>query len=122
MKFPQDRSPVRRDKRSQPIQTGLPDGGYVFVQDETGTIWVLPDGPHRHPKVIGGGKPAMYAGDLVIEHGRIQDVTNLSGTFQFDDPAGLLLVAIALEQLGFIVESDAVRFFPQDGTLPRVLR
>lgn len=92
------------------------------MQDQTGIIWVLPDGPHRHPRVLGGGKPARYAGDLVIKHGRIGDVTNLSGTFQFDDPDGLLLIADELEQLGFVVKSDAVRFFPQDGSLPRVLR
>jgi hypothetical protein len=122
MKFPRDRRRVRRDPRSVPIQFGIPDGNYVYVQDGSGVIWILPDAPHRHPRVLGGGSPAKYAGDLVIESGRIKDVTNLSGTFQFDDPGGLLVIALTLEELGFTIEIGAVRFFPQDGSLPRVLR
>jgi len=69
-----------------------------------------------------GGEPAGYAGDLVIEHGRIKDVTNLSGTFQFEDPAGLLAVAFELERIGFEIDPGAVRFFPHDGSLPGVLK
>ena len=122
MKFPRDRRPVRRDPRSQPIHVGIPDGNYVYVQAGDGVIWVLADGPHRHPRVLGGGSPATYAGDLVIEHGRIKDVTNLSGTFQFADPTGLVAVALELERLGFAVDHGAVRFFPQDGSLPKVLK
>lgn len=101
MKFPRDRRPVQRDKRSQPMQDRLPDGNYVYVQDTQGVIWALPDGPHRHPRVLGGGSPAQYAGDLVVENGRIHDVTNLSGTFRFDDPDGLLAVADQLERIGY---------------------
>lgn len=122
MRFPRDRRRVGRDPRSTPIHSGIPDGNYVYVQDDKRLIWVLPDGPHRHPRVLGGGSPARYAGDLVIENGRIKDVTNLSGTFQFDDPEGLIEIAQTLEELGFTVEIGAVRFFPQDGSLPRVLR
>jgi hypothetical protein len=92
------------------------------VQDEHGVIWALRDGPHRHPRVLGGGKSAMYAGDLTIKHGRIHAVTNLSGTFQCDDPDGLLAIAVELERIGFEVVSGAVRFFPPDGSRPRVLR
>jgi hypothetical protein len=66
--------------------------------------------------------PAIYAGDMRIKNGRIADVTNLSGTFQFDDPQGLLSVATQLEVLGFIVEDGAVRFFPVDGSTPYVLK
>lgn len=122
MKFPLDRKRVPRDRRSRPIHVGIADGNYVYVQDTDGVIWVLADGPHRHPCVLGGGNPAQYAGDLTITDGRIKDVTNLSGTFQFDDPQGLLAVAHDLEQLGFTIDAGAVRFFPQDGRLPRVLR
>ena len=64
----------------------------------------------------------MYAGDLTVEDGRIKDVTNLSGAFQFDEPAGLIAVAENLEGLGFTVERGAVRFFPMDGSSPVVLR
>ena len=43
-------------------------------------------------------------------------MTNLSGTFQFDDPQGLLALATQLEVLGFVIEHAAVRFFPMDGS------
>jgi len=66
--------------------------------------------------------PAIYAGDMRINRGRIADVTNLSGTFQFDDPQGLLSVATQLEALGFVVEDGAVRFFPIDGSPPCILK
>lgn len=74
-----------------------------------------------HPKVLGGGLPAMYAGDLTIRGGRVVDLTNLSGTFEFDDEAGLLEVAKELRTQGLIVETGAVRFFPPDGSRPIVL-
>jgi hypothetical protein len=64
----------------------------------------------------------MYAGDLTVKDGTIVDATNLSGAFQFDDPAGLLAVADALEAVGLVVEPGAVRFFPMDGGAPVVLR
>ena len=121
LKAPFDPIPYPRDPRSRPAAPPLPDGNFVFVQDSTGVIWVLRDGPHRHPRVLGNAEPAKYAGDLRVQHGRIRDVTNLSGTFQFDDPDGLLEVASELRRLGFLVEVGAVRFFPQDGSRPRVL-
>lgn len=75
-----------------------------------------------HPKVLGNAAQAVYAGDLRIERGRVADVTNLSGSFQFDDPHGLLSVAVEIELLGFVVEEGAVRFFPMDGSPPSVLK
>jgi hypothetical protein len=116
MKAPLDPTSYPRDPRSQPISPGLPDGGYVYVQDLNGVIYVLPDGPHMHPKVLGGAQPAMYAGDLTIRDGKVWDLTNLSGTFQFDDEAGLLAVAQEFRRQGFTVETGAVRFFPADGS------
>jgi hypothetical protein len=104
-----------------PIQAGIANGGYVYVQDGQGVIYILPDGPHLHPKVLGGGQPALYAGDLTIQGGKVHDLTNLSGTFQFDDEAGLRVVAAQLRQLGLEVEPGAVRFFPNDGSRPVVL-
>jgi hypothetical protein len=117
-----DPTPVPKDRRSRPLIVGITEGEFVYVQALDGVIWVLLDGPHRHPKVLGGGLPAMYAGDLTVSSGEIVDVTNLSGTFQLDDPAGLLSVAERLEDLGFIVVPGAVRFFPMDGGRPIVLR
>ena len=92
------------------------------MRDVNGEIYVLPDGPHLHPRVLGGAQPALYAGDLTVENANIRDVTNLSGTFQFDDPHGLLDVADELIRLGFTVEPNAVRFFPPDGSRPVILR
>lgn len=72
-------TPYATDPDSRPIAIGLADGSYVYVQDGNGTIHLLPDGPHRHPKVLGHASPANYAGDLTIVGGRVKDLTNLSG-------------------------------------------
>jgi hypothetical protein len=80
-------------------------------------VHVLPDGP----RVLGGAKAAKYAGDLTVVGGRVVDLTNLSGTFQFDDQAGLLDVVGELRRQGLAIETGAVRFFPADGSRPIVL-
>ena len=49
------------------LVTNFPTVSYVYVRDVQGQIFVLPDGPHRHPRVLSGGQPALYAGDLRIE-------------------------------------------------------
>jgi len=49
------------------------------------------------------------------------DLTNLSGTFQFDDEDGLRDVADELRRSVLTVERGAVRFFPADGSRPVVL-
>ncbi len=121
MKYPLDPTPYPIDPRSRPIDASIPDGGYVYVQDVNGIIHVLPDGPHMHPKVLGGGLPAMYAGDMTVQGGRVVDLTNLSGTFEFDDEEGLRQVAAELRRQGLVVEKGAVRFFPADGSRPIVL-
>ena len=59
---------------------------------------------------------------LTIRNGRISDLTNLSGTFRFDDPDGLIAVAEELERQGFTLLPDAVRLFPYDGSQPIILR
>ncbi len=64
----------------------------------------------------------MYAGDVTIVDGRVADLTNLSGTFRFDEPEGLLAVANELAHQGFIIDPTAVRLFPLDGSRPVVLR
>jgi hypothetical protein len=121
LKFPLDVTPYPIDPRSRPVDASLADGGYVYVRDVNGTIHMLPDGPHLHPKVLGGGLPALYAGDMTVQGGRVVDLTNLSGTFQFDDEAGLRKVAEELRRQGLVVETGAVRFFPADGSRPIVL-
>jgi hypothetical protein len=122
MKKPLDPHPYPRDPRSRLFGPDLSDGGYVYVQDGQGEIWVLPDGPHMHPRILGLGLPAEYAGDLSVKNRRIIDVTNLSGTFQCDDPDGLLAVADRLIACGAVLVPGAVRFFPMDGSRPVVLK
>lgn len=121
LKRPLDTTPYPADPQSRPIDAGASDGGYVYVRDAQGVVRVLPDGPHLHPKVLGGAQPALYAGDMTIRGGRVVDLTNLSGTFQFDDEAGLREVAAELRAQGLMVAKGAVRFFPTDGSAPVVL-
>jgi hypothetical protein len=121
LKLPLDPTPYPADPGSFPVAPGLADGGYVYVRDPNGTVLVLPDGPHVHPKVLGGGRPALYAGDMTVRGGNVVDLTNLSGTFQFDDEDGLREVAAELRRQGLSVEPGAVRFFPVDGSRPIVL-
>lgn len=63
----------------------------------------------------------MYAGDLTIQGGKVADLTNLSGAFEFDDEAGLREVAKELRRQGLTIVPGAVRFFPSDGSRPVVL-
>ena len=121
LKAPLDPTPYPPDSRSQPLYAGLADGLYVYVQAADGVVWVLPDGPHLHPKVLGGGEPALYAGDLTVVGGIVRDLTNLSGTFQFDDPAGLMGVAQQLALQGLRLAPGAVRFFDWDGLHPPLI-
>lgn len=121
MRSPQDIFPYPQDPRSQPLGPSLADGPYAYVRDTNGVILGLPDGPHVHPMILGGGKPALYAGDLTLRGGKVVDLTNLSGTFQFDDEDGLRAVAEQLRRQGLGVEVGAVRFFPPDGASPVIL-
>ena len=116
-----DTTPYRQDPRSKPIDAAVGDGGFVYVRDGSGTVFVLPDGPHLHPVVLGGCRSAMYAGDLTIRGGKVVDLTNLSGTFQFDDVAGLKDVATEIRRQGIAIEMGAVRFFPLNGSSPIIL-
>jgi hypothetical protein len=121
VKYPLDPTPYPTDPRSKPIGATLADGGYAYVRDVAGIVHVVPDGPHVHPKILGGGSPASYAGDMTVRDERVADVTNLSGTFQFDDELGLRDVAAELRRVGLTVDIGAVRFFPLDGSKPVVL-
>lgn len=112
MKFPLDSAKYSPDPRSQPIRLGIPDGRYVYVLDGQDVIWIVPDDrPHLHPKVLGHGLPAKYAGDLTVNTGRIHDLTNCSGTFQFDDAEGLQIVVSLLRQYGWEIEPGGVKLF-----------
>jgi hypothetical protein len=58
---------------------------------------------------------------MTVRGGEVVDLTNLSGTFQFDDEDGLREVANELRRQGLVVRTGAVRFFPPDGSPPVVL-
>jgi hypothetical protein len=121
MRQPLDALPYEQDPASKPIGADTGDGLYVYVQDENGVVWVLADGPHLHPRVLGHARPAKYAGDLTVAQGKIKDVTNLSGMFGFSEEDGLREVAEQLRKQGVDVDPGAVRFFPADGSPPMVL-
>lgn len=119
LKQPLDRTCYPQDPRSKVAGPWASDGLYVYVRDEHGIIWVLPDGGHLHPKVLGECRLAMYAGDLRIREGIVDQLTNCSGTFQFDDAQGLREVALQLRQQGLNVAPDALRLFDHlAGTRP----
>lgn len=118
---PHDPFPYPAHPDSRRVDSALPDGLYAYVQDANGEVRALPDQPHVHPKIVGLGKEVMYAGDMSLQMGEVLDLTNLSGTFQCDDPAGLLAVAQQLRLQGLALRAGAVRFFPPDGSRPRVL-
>ncbi len=117
---PRDPFPYPADPRSRPICAATEPGRYVYVQEEVGEIYVVPDTePHLHPRVLGAGQPALYAGDLVLQAGGvIVELTNLSGTFRCKNRGGLLAVAELLRARGLLVQENAIRWFdPEAGTL-----
>jgi len=122
VKRPRDKTPYPQDPRSAPASSKTPDGAYVFVQDLRGVVWLLPDEGHMHPRVLGGNRPARYAGDLTVRNGIIIDVTNLSGSFRFASRSGLRNVARQLRKQGLTIARGAVRFFPRGGQRPEILK
>jgi len=117
---PLDKHPYPQHSRSQPLTLDVENGVFVYVLRDS-IIHVLPDGPHRHPKILGNGHAVDYAGDLTMKQRIIIDLTNLSGTFICDAPDGLLQVAHHLEQLGFIISEGGIRYFPHNGSRPQIL-
>lgn len=98
-----------RHQNSRPFSPGLPEGNYVYVQDVCGVVRVLrfDDQPgHAHHVVLGRGRPAASAGELVLgPRGRVIEINNCSGTFCC--AADSLLVAIGgLFRQGAVVDAD----------------
>jgi hypothetical protein len=83
-------------------------GVYVYVQDASGAVHVLPDGPHLHPQVLGYGQPVAAAGTLTIDgRGVVVLIDNCSGTFRC--PASTLPgVRTAIQRQGLTVAPDAL--------------
>jgi RHS repeat-associated protein len=96
---------------SQPASPSLEPGTYVFVQDADGVVHVVPNGPHLHPGVLGGGQSAAAAGEIVINaEGVVTQINNISFTFQHDASV-LAGVQAALEQVGLTVAPNAIKPF-----------
>jgi hypothetical protein len=111
VKLPGDLFPYARHPDSCRFHSGLPPAVYVYVLAEDEELWVLPDGPHQHPLILGGATPAAGAGELVLEeNGRVVEVNNLSGTFQCG-PETLSWVIEAIQRQGGIVLSGTSKPF-----------
>jgi len=96
---PMDSERYRRHERSERFSTNTAPGVYVYVQDCAGVVWVGPDGPHMHPRILGGARPAVAAGELTLgESGEVLASNNLSGTFRCAPDSLLVVVG------GFIVQ------------------
>ena len=111
-KSPLDLFPYDRHPDGQPFGADLAAGKYVFVQDETGVIYVLPETEgHLHPRVLGSARPAAAAGGLTVSAtGEVTEIDNFSGTFQFG-PEILPQVRDALLRQGGRVAANAERPF-----------
>jgi hypothetical protein len=108
---PLDLERYRRHNDSAPFSVQLPAGVYVYVQDCAGVVWVLADGPHRHPRVLGGARPAAAAGELIVgEAGEVLSINNLSGTFRCASDS-LLTAVGGLVQQGARIAGDAISAF-----------
>ncbi|RLS81680.1 MAG: hypothetical protein DWI02_03295 [Planctomycetota bacterium] len=111
----------QRHPASEKLDSARHAGGeYVYVVDETEAIFVVPDGPHRHPEVLGQGEGALYAGEIKLDPmGRVTELNNLSGTllnnlsgtFQFHSPAGLDCLFEKLAANGVVIDREVVYFY-----------
>jgi len=105
---PLDVEKYKKNPNSVLFSADLEPGEYVFVQDVDGKVWVVPDGCHLHPTVLGRARPAVAAGELTVEgRGVVQGINNLSGTFQCH-PDSLLTAIGGLILQGAKIRPDAV--------------
>ena len=108
---PLDPKRFQRDNRSVRFSAQLPAGAYVYVQDCGGVVWVLPDYPHQHPKVLGGRRPAVAAGELTAGgNGEVLSINNLSGTYQCAEDSLLTAVGGLVKQ-GATISADAITIY-----------
>jgi hypothetical protein len=109
---PTDPERYTQRRNSTPFSRELAPGAYVFVQDCAGTVWVLPDGCHVHPYVLGRARPAVAAGELMVEeNGVVTSINNLSGTF-LCHPDCLFTAVGGLIAQGATITADAIHRFP----------
>ena len=108
---PGDLERYRRHEQSVPFSTIIVAGVYVYVQDCAGIVWVGPDGPHMHPRVLGGARPATAAGELTLAaNGEVLLINNLSGTFRCHPDSLLLAVGGIIAQGGRCLADAITRY------------
>ncbi|NLE38417.1 MAG: RHS repeat-associated core domain-containing protein, partial [Pirellulaceae bacterium] len=102
---------VPKNPASVPLGPKVKPGTYVYVQDGSGVVHVVPNGQHLHPTVLGGGQPGAAAGELVVGRGGVvTEINNISYTFQFGQEV-LPGVRDAVLRQGFRVAPDAIKPF-----------
>ena len=105
---PNDLERYRRHERTARFSQSLPAGVYVYVQYCAGIVWVAPDGPHMHPRVLGGARPVVAAGELTLDdNGEVLSINNLSGTFECASDCLFVVVGGVVVQGGQIA-ADAI--------------
>ncbi|HEX4147203.1 MAG TPA: hypothetical protein VHY91_27145 [Pirellulales bacterium] len=101
--------PAQKNRASVPLSPSTPPGNYVYVQDADGVVNVVPNGPGLHPTVLGGGRPAAAAGEIVIgSNGVVTEINNISFTFQHGADV-LPGVEAAVRRQGLAVAPDALK-------------
>jgi RHS repeat-associated protein len=111
IKAPLDPIPYEPHPLAARLSASAEPGDYVYVRDTSGDVHIAPDGPHVHPRVLGGGQSATGAGTLTIAPGgAVTSLDNISGTFQFGADT-LPGVAGAIERQGLTVAPGAIRPF-----------
>jgi len=99
----------RRHQFSLEFSREVLAGDYVFVQDVFGVVYVLRQDQqpgHAHHVVLGRARPAVSAGELVLDEGSmILEINNISGTFQCA-PDSLFAAIGGLVRQGAIFNND----------------
>jgi hypothetical protein len=108
---------VGQDPSSHELNPRIDAGGaFVYVVDTQDRVYVAADGPGKHPYVLGGGVPGLYAGEIRLNAaGEVIELNNCSGAFRFRRAEGLQCVARALMRQGVSIRSHALSFFDQAG-------
>jgi hypothetical protein len=106
----------RRHRESRRFSPSLPPGDYVSVQDVFGEVHVLRQEHqpgHAHHVVLGRGRPAVSAGEVVIgSDGLVLEINNISGTFQCHADCVLTAVGGLVRQGALFTRDTRIIEFP----------
>ena len=105
----------RRHSESRRFSPDLPAGDYVFAQDAFGVVHLLRQEHqpgHAHHVVLGRGRAAVCAGELILgEGGVIVEINNLSGTFQCAPDSLLTAIGGLIRQGAVFTPNTQIREF-----------